>query len=186
MDTKMDVWSKLVERYDWQTDAEYDAHVERMKDADRQRLAELVKLASFLSDLDVPAPSVYSHYEHDWVARWWVDGVDNVRELRRAIGTPGGGSWSKVSDNGSVGVELTWGNVRLVVMAYGQTCEAVVVGTQQVEQSVEVCPDCDADLAGETCSVGCGFVVRLPARSTRTVEQDVIEWRCPDLNGEVA
>lgn len=181
----MDLWNKLTPRYAWQSDDDYAAHVQRFKDGEQRRIGELVKVVGLVASLDLPAPSIYSHWEYDWQVRWLVGDIGDVREVRRAIGSPGGGVWSKVTEAGAVGVELTWGSVRLVVQAAGETCEQVVVGTETVETIVDVCPDCESDLAGQSCSAGCGFEVRLPGTARRTVERNLVEWRCPDLNGQV-
>lgn len=175
-------------KYDWQTDGEYAATIARARRSAAAKAASLEQLGRLLGALDVPAPTVDGYGPDDWTARWYVDDLDGARAVRRAIGSPNGGTWQKVTKNGSLSVELVVDRLRLIVAVTSTTCEAVVVGTETADVAVEVCPDCDADLdrrdgAVTECSAGCGFVRRPVKRVTRTVERDVVEWRCPDING---
>lgn len=189
--TGQDAFAAMWPRYDWQTDERYEHFLDQMRDMEARRVEALVRLTALLHRLPVPTPTLDSYGQDvDWTARWYVNSIEQARVVRRAIGTPGGGVWKKVSNDGSVSVELTVDRLRLVVAVAQQTCEAVVVGTEEAEVNVEVCPDCDADLLDSQgdgtveCGDGCGFVRRPTRRVSRTVERDVIEWRCPDINGE--
>lgn len=186
-----DAFAAMWPRYEWQTDEMYQDFLDGIRDAEVRRLESLARLTALLHRLPVPTPILDAFGQGvDWTARWYVPSIEQVRVVRRAIGTPGGGTWKKVSNDGSVAVELTVDRLRLVVAATAETCEAVVVGTEEADVNVEVCPDCEADLGDRhddgtvECGDRCGFVRRPTRRVSRTVERDVIEWRCPDINGE--
>ena len=191
--TEHDAFYATISRWSWETDASYAAKVERIRERAVQRVEGLERLARLLRGLDVPTPLIGGVYEADvdWEVTWWVDGVDEIRTVRRQIGTPNFGTWDKVTDGGNLKVELTVDRIRLVVAATAKTCDPVVVGREEVERNVEVCPTCDAIVdrgaGGYRCSdVACDFFRPDPVRKTRTVEQDVIKWDCPDINGDDA
>lgn len=177
-------------RYEWQDDLDYS----RMLDDERARTARCQDTMRGLLDVidatSMPMPDVVLEYRADvqWVARWWANDVEVARLLRRALAAKVDGPWEKETRDGTMRLHTVHDGVQYVVLISG-VCEQVVVGQEEATVDVEVCPVCDSDLdrlgSGHTVCTddGCDYEVRPPKRTTRTVLQDRVEWRCPDLNG---
>lgn len=182
-----DCFAAVTTRWSWQSDENYAASVERRRADNVEKIATLRLLADIVEAADVPAPYICEGYDPTfWEARWVAKTVDGAAAIRRALGTPVGERWDKKTDGGRLSVVLTGQRLHLEVAVTGTTCEAVEVGTEEVEKSVYVCPDCDADLTsddGRTVCGGCGWVEAVAKRTVRTVTVPAVEWVCPELNG---
>lgn len=106
-------------------------------------------------------PNVLSlQYQSIW--SWdYADVLGMIKKMRRAFG----GTWEKRYDSDSFKLERRDGDVLVILSADRESvCERVVVGSREVE--VE---EYDAEALAEVPRV---TVIR---------EEDVVEWRCPDV-----
>lgn len=188
-----DPYEAVYQHYAWEADRDYAARLDANRTRTDEKVASLRSVGDLVTGRDLPMPALSQAWDDgvDYEALWWVDDVDALRILRRAIGSPGGGRWDKQTENGSLRVDLPYGRLRLSIRVHGSVCEKVETGeTREVERYVDVCPFCDAVLAqvGDDwhCSDdGCEFYRPAAKRAKRTVTEPVVEWRCPDVNGEV-
>lgn len=188
-----DPFAATVRRWAWLTDDDHRRSVDDARDRAAGQREALTRLAHLLAAKQLPTPYVSTAYaeDADWVARWSVDDVEKARIVRRAIGTPYGAVWQKKTDGGHLSVELTGQRLQLVVQVTEQTCEKVDTGeTQTVERYVDACPVCEADLVDldddrQACSdETCPYEMRRPVRVKKALVEPVVEWDCPDLNGD--
>ena len=186
-----DPYEILTNRWSWESDDDFRARLDARAARDLERIESLRLLVGLLAATGAPLPYVSPSYnDAHWTASWTVGDVDEARELRRAIGSPVPGTWSKETGEGRLRVVLEGLRLRFVVAVAGTTCEAVEVGTKVVERTIDVCPSCDSPLTDldngwRACSdEDCAYENQPPKRATVQVTEPEIEWRCPDLNGD--
>lgn len=188
-----DPFAATTHRWSWETDDDYAARVDEARTRSAERARSLRAAVDRVLAQGVPMPAVSRSWEAgDWLMHWTVDDAEKLRAIRRALGSPGGGPWEKDTKDGTLSLTLTDGPVVWKLSIYG-SCEKVDTGaTAEVERYVDVCPRCDAvmeqipDTDDWQCSDGaCDFYRPAVKRQKRTVVEPVVEWVCPDVNGEV-
>lgn len=165
-DPTSDLWNALFPRFLWEDD---ETHAARVAHA-RQRSADVAACYRTVLDLvesrGLPMPHLndlmVTTADGEVVsALWYVESVDKLHALRRALGLHA--RWVKEIEDGIVRIVAVDDNIRWSIAVYGTVCEKVQVGVETVTVEEPV--------------------------TTRTVtrEEPVYEWRCPDslLDGEV-
>ena len=183
---RRDALKAVTKRFLWQNDDDYERTLKRAAERDAGQRAGFDQLHRLVYDRDLPMPYVYSDGRRI-KAVWLVGTVDDLRSFRRLVGWDG--PWEKGSNDGAPFVAVETAGLTLTIRACEAVCERVDTGeVEAVEQAVEVCPLCEADLESDPgskdrrCSA-CEWAMVAPKTVMRETEQPVIRWDCPDLNG---
>lgn len=143
-------------------------------------IAGLRAAADFLEHHpDVPTP------EHTTLTTyiWGDQSRSRLAAIARALGR-----CDKRSEHGFFRVSRSFGPIALSYDATSeQVCDRIEVGTETLEETVEVCPRCESELTVDeqsgwtVCSdEDCPYEVMPAKQITRTVERPRFETRCPE------